>query len=309
MYERFYGLKERPFSLAADPRYLFMTEAHAEALCALQLALGHVTGITLLIGDSGTGKSTLVKSALSLQSNSNVQGVCLSNPVLTRAEFWESIASGLGVDAPAGASKARLLRELAVAAQRRERDGGVTILIVDEAQCLPDDLVQEIRLLSNLETSPNRLLPVLLVGQPELGARLNQPSFASLKQRVALRCRLRALDFIETAGYVNSRIREAGGEAGTVFEKEAVEVIYEVSQGIARTINVVCENALISGFGANQRPVSAKTVREVGLDLELTLKTKDGMDDAATSGLVRTSLPVDRVPTEDEVWGVRRPRP
>jgi hypothetical protein len=140
---------------------------------------------------------------------------------------------------------------------------------VDEAQSLPDELLEEIRLLSNIETNTEKLLPIVLIGQPELAVRINHPSLRQLKQRIALRCELGRFDLLSTASYVASRIRVAGGTPAVVFTREAVGLIHESSQGIPRTINVICDNALLSAYAAHERPVSARIVTEVCNDFQL----------------------------------------
>jgi hypothetical protein len=153
--------------------------------------------------------------------------------------------------------------------KQRLAAGVVTALIVDEVQALPDDLLEEVRLLVNIESDTDKLLPVVLVGQAEMADRLNEPAFAAIKQRVALRCELLPLTTSETAQYIATRIRIAGGTPSQVFTREAVDLIHERSGGIPRTISVVCDNALVTGFAAAQRPVGSKLVLEVCRDFDL----------------------------------------
>jgi general secretion pathway protein A len=270
MYETFYALQERPFDLTANPRFLFLASGHREALSNLQFGIEGNKGITLLLGEAGTGKTTLIRAALEQQRGSNTCTVYLSNPTLTRAEFYEFLANGFGLSAEAARSKTLFLQELESALARRRAAGGLGALIVDEAQSLPHELLEEIRLLANLETSTEKLLPVVLTGQPELADRLNEPDLRQLKQRVALRCSLPPFDLRETAAYIAKRIRIAGGDSAGVFTREAVEAIYQGSHGIARTISVICDNALISGFALQRRPVDADVIAEVCRDFDLT---------------------------------------
>lgn len=271
MYERFYGLKERPFDLTPNPRYLFLTANHREALSHLQYGVSGRKGITVLVGEAGTGKTTLVHAALEQQRGQNACTVYMSNPVLTRGEFIEFLAWGFGLDPAAHTSKTRFLLELTRTLGERQAAGGASALIIDEAQCLPHDLLEEIRLLSNIETAVEKLLPVVLVGQPELADRLNEPSLRQLKQRVALRCVLPPLDAAEAAAYVANRVAVAGGDHRQVFTAGAVEAMFEHSGGIPRTISVICDNALVSGFAADERPVSRQTILEVCRDFDLGL--------------------------------------
>jgi general secretion pathway protein A len=269
MYEPFYGLQERPFDLTASPRFLFLTAKHREALSNLQYGISGQKGITLLVGEAGTGKTTLVRAALDLHRTQNVTSVYVNNPTLTRNEFYEMLSHGYGLGRHAVLSKTRFLGELERTLLERHRAGGISALLIDEAQSLPAELLEEIRLLSNLETRSAKLLPVVLIGQPELAGRLNEPSLRQLKQRLALRCTLEPLDLRETAGYITKRIRIAGGDSASMFTREAVERIYEHSRGIPRTINVICDNALLTGFALDRRMIDADIVMEVCRDFDL----------------------------------------
>jgi type II secretory pathway predicted ATPase ExeA len=210
MYESFFGLRERPFDLTPNPRFLLLTGRHREALSNLQYGLMSRRGLTLLVGEAGTGKTTLIRAVIGDFENQGAVIAYLNNPTLTRAEFYEFVAEAYGLGAEAGASKFRLLRDLSQRLEERHAQGALTALIIDEAQALPDELLEEVRLLANTETSSDKLLPIVLAGQPELADRLNAPSLRQLKQRVALRCQLGALTPTETAEYIAGRIRVAG---------------------------------------------------------------------------------------------------
>jgi type II secretory pathway predicted ATPase ExeA len=268
MYEQYYGLRERPFDLSPNPRFLFFSKGHREALLHLRYGLTGRPGVTVLVGEAGTGKTTLVRAALQTASGDNATIVHLSNPTLTRQEFYEYIASGFGFDREAATSKTAFLRELERALAERVASGGVLALVVDEAQSLPHELLEEIRLLTNTESN-NRSVAVALVGQPELAARLNETQLRQLKQRVALRCELAPLDLRDTAAYIAARVRVAGGNADTLFTRDAVIAIHEHSRGIPRLTSVICDNALVSGFAADVKPVGRELILEVGRDFEL----------------------------------------
>ena len=269
MYQSFYGLAEAPFELTANPKYLFFTGQHREALSNLEYGLSSAKPITLLVGEAGTGKSTLLRAALDSERCRRVSCVYLNNPTLTRAEFVETLASRFDLGANAERSKATLLGGLESTVRDRQARGDITALVVDEAQALSDELLEEIRLLANMETLIGKLLPVVLAGQPELAARLNEPGLRQLKQRVALRCELKPLDLPDTASYIASRIRTAGGDPGMIFTREAVTLIHEYSHGVPRTISVMCDNALMSGFALDQRRIDGHIVREVCRDFDL----------------------------------------
>lgn len=268
MYEAFYGLRERPFELTPNPRFLFMTSLHREALTTLEYGLSGRTGIALLVGEAGTGKTTVVHAALQSQSARQSHPVYLNNPSLTRAEFIEFLAAGFGLSADAGKSKTRCLSELTEVLATRHASGMVAALIIDEAQCLPDPLLEEIRLLANIESASEKLLSIVLAGQPELADRLNHPALRQLKQRVGLRCSLLPLRPAETSAYISARVRVAGSEATRLFTPQAIQTIHDRSGGIPRTISVICDNALVSGFALDRQPVDEQIVLEVCRDFD-----------------------------------------
>lgn len=268
MYESFYGFRERPFDLTPNPRFLVMTDVHREALSNLEYGIASRTGITLLVGEAGTGKTTLIRTALERQP-ARVHCVHLQNPALTRDEFVQMLALRFELSDKAQASKTSLLIELERVLRERDAAGESTVLLVDEAQSLPRNILEEIRLLANIETDDRKLLSVIMAGQPELTTLLNDEGLRQLKQRVALRCELRPLSLQETAGYIAGRIRSAGGVGAQVFTREAVTLIHERSKGIPRTISVIADNSLVTGFAIGQRPINSATVREVCRDFDL----------------------------------------
>ena len=294
MYETFYGLRERPFELVPNPRFLFLTPRQREALSNLQYGLTTARGLTLLVGEAGTGKTTLVQAALADPSAAGVRVVLMSNPTLTRAEFFEFLARAFGLTEAAGVSKTRFLFELRRELQERHKAGVLSALVIDEAQSIPYELLEEIRLLSNIETTTTKLLNVILAGQPELSDRLNDTSLRQLKQRISLRCMLKPMELNESASYIAGRIRIAGGRPEQVFTREAVAAVYQASGGLPRTVNVICDNALIGGFAAQVKPINAAFVDEVCRDFDIrnngavssappvsTLSEKDAVEDTA----------------------------
>jgi general secretion pathway protein A len=295
MYEAYYGLNERPFDLTANPRFLFLSSGHREALSNLQYGVEARKGITLLLGEAGTGKTTLLRAVLEQQkaAASTVTSVYLSNPTLTRPEFYDFLATSFGLSADAAASKTVFLRELEAMLLAQHNAGRLTALIVDEAQSLPHELLEEIRLLANLETTTVKLLSVVLCGQPELADRLNEPALRQLKQRVALRCELKPFDLRETAGYIAKRIRIAGGDSASLFTRGAVESIQRGSRGIARTISVVCDNSLVHGLALQRRPVDADIVEEVcqDFDLQRSAPLQAVPQERAPGSLLRAATP------------------
>jgi general secretion pathway protein A len=269
MYQQFYRLRELPFELTPNPKYLFLTPHHREALSTLVYGLSSGKGVTALIGEAGTGKTTLLHAALQSEHCRHVSCVYLMNPTLTRAEFIEILSNQFKLSAHASRSKAALLHELDAILRERRARGQHTALMIDEAQSLPSELLEEIRLLANTETAHEKLLSLVLAGQPELRDRLNETELRQLKQRVTLRCEITPFNLQETAAYIASRIRTAGGEAAKLFTREAVMLIHERSGGIARTVSVMCDNALLTGFGLGRQPVDYEMVLEVARDFDL----------------------------------------
>ncbi|HUQ87461.1 MAG TPA: AAA family ATPase [Vicinamibacterales bacterium] len=270
MYESYYGLQERPFDLSPNPRFLCFTPQHREALAHLEYGLAGRPGVTVLVGEAGTGKTTLVRKALQAADGGSTI-IHLSNPTLTRAEFFEYLANGFGFSAEAGRSKIQFLHELEAALNNAA--GPRLALIVDEAQSVPYELLEEIRLLTNAESAIGRSIAVVLVGQPELARRLDESRLRQLKQRVVLRCELTPLSLKDTAAYISARIKTAGGEAVRLFSRDAVVAIHQHSDGIPRVISVICDNALVNGFAADQKPVGAASVLEVCRSLSLLSAT------------------------------------
>lgn len=268
MYEDFFGLTERPFDLTPSPRFLVLTESHREALRNLEYGISSRKGITLLVGEAGAGKTTIIRSAIE-QLPMHVHTVHINNPTLSRGEFVQMLAGKFGLSEAAAQSKAVLLTELETLLQSRRNSGETSVMVVDEAQSLPLDLLEEIRLLANIETDSEKLLSVIIAGQPELADRLNRQELRQLKQRVALRCELRALRRVEAEAYIAGRIRAAGGIGAQVFTREAVAFIHEAAKGLPRTINVIADNALLGGFAAGRKPVGTDIVAEVCRDFDL----------------------------------------
>jgi general secretion pathway protein A len=271
MYEDYFGLRERPFDLSPNPRFLFLSRGHKEALTHLRYGLAGRPGLTVVVGEAGTGKTTLVRAALQSVGAGESKVVHLSNPTLTRTEFYEYLAHGFGFTAEAAASKTAFIRELGESLTAAAQAHAVLALVVDEAQSLPQALLEEIRLLTNTEGVTGNTVAVAMVGQPELAARLNDVSLRQLKQRVALRCELLPLDLNETAAYVAARVRVAGGRPDVLFTRDAILAIHEHSAGIPRTISVLCDNALVNGFAADVKPVNRQIVHEVCRDFEISM--------------------------------------
>jgi type II secretory pathway predicted ATPase ExeA len=269
MYETFYGLSELPFELTANPKFLYLSAGQREALSTLEYGLFSAKALTLLLGEAGTGKTTLIQAALESERCRGVRCIYLNNPTLSPDDFVRVLAHKFGLSPEVGESKALLLAELEALLRLRRDAGVITALVVDEAQSLSFEMLEEIRFLANIETHEVKLLPVVLSGQPELAPRLEEHTLRQLKQRVALRAVLQPFDVEETAAYIASRVITAGGVPGRLFSLEAVRLIHELSGGIARTINVICDNVLVTGMALGRQLIERATVDEVCRDLQL----------------------------------------
>jgi len=289
MYQEFFGLSELPFELTANPRYLFLTAKQREGLSILQYGLISMKSLTLLVGDAGTGKTTLIQAALASDRCRDVRCVYLNNPMLSQGDFVSLLAKRFNLGADAASSKTVLLERMESTLRERRDVGEITALVVDEAQSLSTELLEEIRLLANIETPMQKLLPLVLAGQPELADRLEQPELRQLKQRVALRCGLVPFELADTAAYMASRIRTAGGVPAEMFTQEAVVLIHQCSRGIPRTINVICDNALVSGMALGHHRIEKALVLEVCRDLHLPAPSGSLMDPAAPAALAPAS--------------------
>lgn len=269
MYERTYGLTDLPFELTPDSKFLFLSARQREALSVLQYGLSAAKPITLLIGEAGTGKTTLITAALESDRCRHVRCIYLNNPALRTDDFVRLLAIKFDLGPEAASSKAVLVDRLERHLLERHDRGETTALVIDEAQTLSVELLEEVRLLANIEKPSAKLLPLVLAGQPELAARLEEPGLRQLKQRVTLRCELEPFSLSDTATFIASRIRTAGGEPSRLFTREAVALIHEYSRGIPRTISVICDNALVSGMALGGRRVDRPIVIEVGRDLRV----------------------------------------
>jgi general secretion pathway protein A len=268
MYLKYYGLKEMPFVLTPDPRYIFKTESHLEMLSTVQYGVEHNKGLIVLTGEVGCGKTTMLRAALQTFGK-EVLAVYIFNPFLTASEFFEQLAMEMELEVPKSVSKPELLAALARFLAVRHSQGFRTVLIVDEAHGLPAELLEEIRLLMNFETNSEKLLQVILCGQPELQDTLNHPRLRQLKQRISLRCRVNRLSVFEINKYIRFRLRRAGAENVNLFDPAAVKLIGQVSQGIPRIINNICDNALLYGYAAGSEIISREIVEEVIAALDL----------------------------------------
>jgi len=268
MYKKFFGLGENPFNVNPDPRYLFSTPRTQEALAGLTYGIQNRKGIILLTGEVGTGKTTLLNNLLNWLRHQQAVTAFIFNIQLSVDQLFDCLMADFGISCESRSKSERLMR-LNHWLLDRYRAGETAVLILDEAQNLSSQVLEEIRLLTNLETSTEKLLQIVLSGQPELKERLRQPHLRQLRQRITLRCETRPLSLAETGGYIVERLRIAGANGKPIFSSEAIESVYNYARGIPRVINLLCEHALINAFVEQQRPIPPSLVDEAARDFEL----------------------------------------
>src|ERR1700720_545869 len=270
MYKKFFGLKENPFNVNPDPRYLFLTHNTQEALACLTYGIETRKGFILLTGEVGTGKTPLINKLLEWLHKERVATAFVFNPRLSVSQFFDFMMADFGIPCESR-MKSQVLLKLNQWLLERYQAGEPAVLIVDEAQNLSPELLEEIRLLTNLETSSEKLLQIVLSGQPELEWKLRDPKLRQLRQRITLRYRTSQLSLSETISYIEERLRIAGAKGEPIFPPEAIESIHEYSRGVPRVINVLCEHALINAFAGREKRVSVGLIHEVAREFELDL--------------------------------------
>jgi len=293
MYKKFFGLKESPFNVNPDPRFLYLTSHIQEALACLIYGIQTRKGFVLLTGEVGTGKTTVLNKVLEWCSQESIATAFLFNPRLTEAEFFDFMMADFGIT-PDSTMKSRTLMKLNQWLLEQYKNGRRVVLIVDEAQNLSTEMLEEIRLLTNLETSTAKLLQIVLAGQPELEDKVNDPQLRQLRQRITLWAKTGPLTLLETHGYVKERLRFAGSTGEEIFSPEAIEAVHRYAKGIPRMINLLCEHALISAFVEHRKTVSPKTMEEVARDFDLQDADSDPEPKIANGGhpvLVDQHLP------------------
>ncbi len=271
MYKTFFNLARNPFELTPDPDFLFPTQRHNEALAALYCGVRRHKGFVVLTGEVGTGKTLLLRCLLQLfKESKDVAYAYLFNSRLSSTEFLQYVISDFGLPA-AGKNKGELLLELSNYVVSRGLKKLTTVLIVDEAHHLSADILEEVRLLTNLETANDKLLQILLVGQPELDQKLDSVGLRQLKQRIAFRSYLEPLNQNETKEYVERRLHVAGANssATTIFPAETIAALYRYSRGTPRLINTICDNALLIAYTRQMRCVTPQIVEGIVADLRL----------------------------------------
>ncbi len=275
MYKSFYNLQRNPFEITPDPTFLFPTTRHNEALASLYYGVTYHRGFVVLTGEVGTGKTLILRSLLGLLQRRDVAFALIFNPTLSPLEFIRYIAGDFGLPV-AGKAKDELIHILNGFLLQRHQKGLTTILVVDEAHHLSAEILEEIRLLTNLETSQQKLLQIVLAGQPELDQKLDSHELRQLKQRIALRCHLDPLSVSETSQYMRRRLGIAGAPAAVeIFSGPAIEAVFLHSRGIPRLINTICENALLAGYAKHAGTITSEIIEGVARDLRLGVVVAD----------------------------------
>ena len=267
MYEKYYGLNEKPFSVTPDPRFLYLGEHFQEALAHLVYGISEKKGFVVITGEVGTGKTTLIHTLLE-RLDENVKTALIFNPNLSLTDFFLLVLDEFELKAPT-ATKAHSLITLNNFLLDRANNNENAVLVIDEAQNLPNSILEEIRLLLNLETSREKLLQIVLSGQPELNQKLNLPQLRQLKQRISIRYHIPPLNKEETKQYIKQRLRIAGLKKTSLFTEKAVDEIFIYSKGVPRSINILGDNALLSAYADDKRSIDHKVIRECIQDLEL----------------------------------------
>lgn len=268
MYKKFFNLRENPFNVNPDPRYLFFTPSAQEALASLTYGIQTRKGIVLLTGEVGTGKTTLLNKLLDWLHQRQAATAFIFNTQLSVSDLFDCLMADFGI-IPEPRTKGGMLLRLYRWLLERHQAGQLAVLVVDEAQHLSQQALEEIRLLTNLETSSEKLLQIVLSGQPELEEKLRHPQLRQLRQRITLRCRTSQLSLTETRGYVAERLHIAGANGEPIFSPEAIESICNYARGIPRVINVLCEHALVNAYVDQLKPVPAQLIDEVAREFEL----------------------------------------
>src|SRR6266852_3058071 len=285
MYKQFFNLRENPFNVNQDPRYLFFTPSAQEALAGLTYGIQTRKGIVLLTGEVGTGKTTLLNKLLDWLHERQAATAFIFNTQLSVSELFDCLMADFGI-LPETRTKSGMLLRLYRWLLERHQAGRLAVLVVDEAQHLSHQALEEIRLLTNLETSTEKLLQIVLSGQPELEEKLRHPQLRQLRQRITVRCRTSPLTKEQTNAYILERLRIAGAatDGQSIFSPSAIETVHLYSLGIPRVVNLLCEHALINAYVEQQRPIQPKIMEDVAHEFQL-----DQIEPIASPESLRTS--------------------
>lgn len=259
MYLDFYGFKEKPFTITPNPRFLYLSKNHKEVFAHLLYGIQEHSGFIAVTGEVGTGKTTVLRTLLGQLDDDAYRLAFIFNPCLSALDLLRSINREFGIDAE-GASNSDLIHALNAFLLAQKNEGRTVVLVIDEAQNLEPSVLEQIRLLSNLETDTDKLIQIVLVGQPELNQLLGRNELRQLNQRITVRYHLDKMDFEDTCDYIGHRMRIAGGSHHTVFNPTALKKIYRYADGFPRLINILCSRALLVGYAEGCREVSPRMI-------------------------------------------------
>lgn len=281
MYLAFYGLKKEPFHTTPDPNFLYLSPSHKEAMGAIIYGIERRKGFIAIFGQVGVGKTTIIRAYLEKTNDRKQKTVYILNPMVSFHGLLTEIFRSLEF-VPSHDDTAEMVNQLQEALIREYRSDSTVVLVIDEAQNMPVQTLEQLRLLSNLETSTDKLIQIVLIGQPELNTLLEHPTLKSLQQRIALRATIQPLKVKESQAYIEHRVALASATGAPLFTEGALKLIIREAQGIPRKLNILCDNALITGYGRQRKPVSVSEVREILAD----------MNDSRSSYLVKWAVGV-----------------
>ncbi len=274
MYQQFFGLNKKPFDLAPDPSMVFMSEAHQEALSVFRYGIMDRKGFLMLTGQVGTGKTTLLQLLIASLDDNRIHLCMITNPTLSPQEFFYLLSVKYGLDEFDG-NKAKFLLNFSDFLSLCRKNNDQVVLILDEAHVLPEDILEEIRLLSNQEHKDYGVLSIFLVGQPELQERLSTDRLLPLKQRIGIQFHLKQFTRQETKQYLLYRLRKAGAGHTEFFSTEALRLIHQHCNGTPRLINILCDHALLSGYAMGQLTIDQEIIQDCLIELDIAGKTSD----------------------------------
>jgi putative secretion ATPase (PEP-CTERM system associated) len=303
MYETFFNLRVKPFELVPDPSFIYLSKSHKKAITFLDYGIRSRAGFILLTGEVGSGKTTIIRDLL----NKNYDHLVLAkvfNTRVTSEQLLAMINDDFGLQTQ-GKDKITLIRDLNDFLVDQYARGNQPILIIDEAQNLAEELLEEVRMLSNLETSDSKLLQIILVGQPELRTILSSPSLRQLRQRISINCHLQSLSRQETERYIMHRLEVAGNATAVEFPPESLDVVFRFSKGIPRLINIICDFLMLSAFAEEMKVISVEMVREVigelDFDNHFWFAAVSGQQEDQPADAVASSRPAGSLPLQQEM--------